>query len=434
MNADYSTFLERKRRVVNSFGFDVSHSDLNPQLKPFQQFCTAQALKKGKYALFEDCGLGKTFQQLEWANQVVRKTNKPVLILAPLAVSGQTIKEGEKFGIEVNKYYDFPEPSGIVITNYEQLENIDTNEFGGVVIDESSILKNYEGAYRTQIINAFKHTPYKLACTATPSPNDPMELGNHAEFLNIMGRNEMLATYFVHDGGDTSKWRLKGHAEEKFWNWVNSWAIMLSKPSDIGYSDEGYNLPPLNYIERIVSTPMRSDGSLFNNVNVSATNFNEELRLTKSQRLEEVASIVSGSPENFIIWVKHNDEGELLRQMLPGSIEVSGSDPVEYKEEMLLGFAENKFKTLITKAKIAQFGLNYQNCHNQVFASPEWSFETPYQCIRRSYRFGQKHPVNAFMVVTDTMQNVVTAFKKKQLQHERMQQMMTKSMNQLKTV
>lgn len=431
----YEQFLETKIKRIEESGFDAEN--LNSNLFDFQQYIVKRALKAGRFAIFADCGLGKTLMQLEFAHQVTMQTNKPVLILAPLAVGGQTIKEGEKFGIDIYRY-DFENTPcdnkpDIFITNYEQLENIDCSVFSGVVLDESSILKNFEGAIRNKIITGFKDTPYKLACTATPSPNDPMELGNHSEFLNIMSRTEMLAMYFVHDGGETAKWRLKGHSEQVFWDWVSGWAVMLSKPSDLGFNAIGYDLPELNLIERTIKTNQRENGMLFNDVAVSATDFNAELRLTKVERLSQVIDIVNNSKENFIIWVKQNEEGEYLRKAIPGSIEVKGSDSPEYKEDKLLGFANNDFRVLITKSKIAQFGMNYQNCHNQIFASLDFSFEALYQSIRRSYRFGQNHSVNIFLLTTDTMQNVIQSIKNKQKQFEEMQYQMTKAINKNNT-
>lgn len=423
---EYREFIESKMKAHIHSGFDVNESDLNTNLFDFQKFIVNKALSSGKYAIFADCGLGKTLMQLEWANQVNKHTGKPVIILAPLAVSGQTIKEGEKFGIKVRKY---DSKSPIQITNYEQLEKIDSTQFSGVVLDESSILKNFEGATKKLIIDSFCKTPYKLACTATPSPNDPMELGNHSEFLDIMGRNEMLAMYFVHDGGETAKWRLKGHARKKFYQWVGQWAIMLSKPGDIGFEMNGYELPDLNLIEKEIKTPKRDNGSLFNDTAISATNFNHELRITRIERLDEVVSIVNGSDENFIIWIKQNEEGEILRKLIPESVEVKGSDIPEYKEKMLLGFANNEFRVLITKTKIAQFGLNYQNCRNQIFASLDFSFEGLYQAIRRSYRFGQKNQVNIYLITTDTMSNVNQSIQNKQKQFEIMQKEMSESVN-----
>lgn len=425
----YEQFLESKVKAHTLSGFDIDESELNKSMFPFQKFICKRALKAGKYAVFADCGLGKTLIQLEWAHQVNKKTDKPVLILAPLAVSGQTINEGKKFHIDVCRYDGSNSP--IQISNYEQLENIDTTLFSGIVLDESSILKNFEGATKKLILDLFKMTPYKLACTATPSPNDPMELGNHSEFLDVMSRNEMLAMYFVHDGGETAKWRLKGHAIKLFYQFIGSWAIMLNNPADIGFPMAGFDLPKLNLIERQIVTPKRNNGALFNDVSISATNFNSELRQTKELRLDKVVQLVNTRPdENFIIWIKQNEEGETLKKLLPDAIEVKGSDTQEYKEKHLLGFAENKFRILISKSKIAQFGLNYQNCRNQIFASLDFSFESLYQSIRRSYRFGQKNEVNIYLVTTDTMLNVKQSIDTKQKQFKIMQDEMSKAVNE----
>jgi hypothetical protein len=320
--------------------------------------------------------------------------------------------------------------NNITVSNYEQLENIETSIYSGVVLDESSILKNFEGATKKLIIDRFINTHYKLACTATPSPNDPMELGNHSEFLDVMGRNEMLAMYFIHDGGETAKWRLKGHATKLFYQFIGTWAIMLNKPADIGFDMMGYDLPTLNLIENQITTTKRDNGSLFNDAIISATNFNQELRITKIERLDEVVKLVNDKPkENFIIWIKQNEEGEMLKKLLPDAIEVKGSDSNEWKKDKLLGFANNEFRILITKTKIASFGMNYQNCRNQIFASLDFSFEGLYQAIRRSYRFGQKNEVNIYLITTDTMANVKQAIDTKQKQFEIMQDEMSKAVN-----
>jgi DNA modification methylase len=417
----YLDFLQTKQKTHILSGFDVDEKQLNNEMFDFQKFIVKRALKAGKYAIFADCGLGKTLMQLEWANQVCKETKSKVLILAPLAVVGQTIQEGLKFGIDM---------ANIDVQNYEQLDNIDCSIYSGIVLDESSILKNFEGATKKQIIDNFISTPYKLACTATPSPNDPMELGNHSEFLDVMGRNEMLAMYFVHDGGETAKWRLKGHAIKMFYQFVGSWAIMLNKPMDIGFEMIGYDLPKLNLLENQIKTTKRDNGSLFNDAIISATNFNAELRLTKIERLDEVVKLVNDKPEeNFIIWIKQNEEGELLKKLLPDAVEVKGSDSNEWKKDKLLGFANNEFRVLITKTKIASFGMNYQNCRNQIFASLDFSFEGLYQAIRRSYRFGQKNEVNIYLITTDTMANVKQSIDTKQKQFEIMQDEMAKAVN-----
>lgn len=431
----YEEFLEQKIRVRVDSGFEASM--LNGLLFPFQSFIVKRALRAGRYAIFADCGLGKTFMQCEWAYRVVEHTNKPVLILAPLAVVGQTIQDVKQFGIEVIEYLPemitmYNTPPAIYITNYEQLDNINTDDFAGVVLDESSILKNFEGATKEAIIERFADTPYKLACTATPSPNDPMELGNHAEFLNVMSRNEMLAMYFVHDGGETAKWRLKGHSEKSFWRWVNSWAIMLSKPSDIGFEDDGYILPEPNYINITIDTEKRDNGKLFNDVSINATNYNAELRVTIVDRLDKVADIVNNkhAGEQVLISVKQNEEADYLQKIIPDAVDVRGSHSPEYKKDKLLGFAKNNFRVLLTKKKIVQFGMNYQNCHNIVDAAPDFSYEGLYQFIRRCVRFGQQHRVNIYIVTTDTMKSVIESINQKQIQDAKMRIAMQNSMNE----
>lgn len=424
----YYKFLEHKKQEIRDSGFRVDEKDMNPILFPFQRYCVSNALRKGRYALFEDCGLGKTIQQLEWATHIVNHTDKPVLIIAPLAVVGQTINEGEKFGYEITELEGRP-TKGIYVTNYDNIRNVVAKDYSGVVLDESSILKNFDGETKKTIIDLFSDTPYKLACTATPSPNDVMELCNHAEFLNVMSRNEMLAMYFIHDGGNTSSWRLKGHCEQMFWDFVSEWAVMLCKPSDIGFSDDGYVLPAMNLIETHIETEKRDNGKLFTDTSVNATDYNKELRSTINERLNKVAEIVNASNENWIIWIKQDDEGDMLRKLIPDAVEVKGSESPLAKREKLIGFAQNKYRVLITKLKIAQFGLNYQNCHNQIYASLDFSFESTYQGIRRSWRFGQEHEVNVYLICTDTMANVRETIVKKQEQFENMQKSMTAATN-----
>jgi hypothetical protein len=425
--SQYRRFLEMKKTTIPESGFVVEDSEMNPNLFPFQKHCVKRALKCGKYALFENTGLGKTIQQLEWAYQIHLRVGGDIVIIAPLAVVGQTIDEGRKFGYKVARVGDSGD--GIYITNYDQIPNLNIKDYVGVVLDESSILKNFDGATKQLIIDSFKGTPYKLACTATPSPNDVMELGNHAEFLDVMSRNEMLAMYFIHDGGNTSSWRLKGHCEQMFWDFVSDWATMIEKPSDIGFSDEGYILPPLHLIEDHIETAKRDNWALFNDMAVNATNYNEELRQTVDERMQRVADIVNASEENFIIWIKQDKEGDILRSLIPDAVEVRGSERPEVKESKLLGFGRNEYRVLVTKLKIAQFGLNYQNCHNQIFASLDFSFESTYQGIRRCYRFGQTEEVNIILICTDTMQNVRETIQRKQEAFEDMQKKMTEATN-----
>jgi DNA modification methylase len=432
MDKEYKKLLKNKVKKIIEAGFEINLDLLNQNLFDFQSFIVQKALKMGRYAIFADCGLGKTLMQLEWANQVCLKTEKPVLILAPLSVVDQTIREGIKFGIDVFKYDLQNTPcineKGIFIINYEQLDNIDTSIFSGVVLDESSILKNFTGKYKKQIIDLFKITPYKLACTATPSPNDLNEIGNHSEFLNVLDAQDMRAKWFVRDEG-MNNYRLKGHAKADFYGWISSWAVMLTNPSDLGFDGSNYILPSLNYFEKHIETNSRDGSKLFNESSVNATSFNKELKLTLVQRFEEVADIVNNSKEQFIVWVNQNEEEKKALSLIPGSISVNGSEKPEVKSKKLYQFQNGEFRVLVTKKKIVQFGLNFQNCHNQVFATLDFSFEGLYQAIRRSYRFGQKNDVNIYLITTDTMENVMKSIEKKQNQFLEMQNEMNKYIN-----
>ena len=422
---DYKEFLETKRKTFVESGFDINENELNNNLFDFQKFIVKSALKKGRFAIFADCGLGKTLMQLSWANAVFNHTNKKVLILAPLAVSGQTKQEAIKFGINMDSFD---------ITNYEQLSNLDCSIYSGIVLDESSILKNYNGSTKQLILDTFKNHKYKLACTATPSPNDHIELGNHAEFLNVMTSKEMVSIFFINDAFNKdhtiSKWRLKKHSTKDFWNWVSSWSLMLSNPTDIGFLGDGYILPELFMNELQIEVDKKSNGKLFNDINVSATDFYKELKVTQENRVNAVAEILNNSTENFIVWIKSNDEEAELMKLVPDAVCVNGSDKSEVKEKRLLGFANNEFRILVTKTKIAQFGLNYQNCKNQIFLSFDFSFEGLYQAIRRSWRFGQKNNVNITLVTVETMGNVIESIKEKQLKFENMQKEMQRAMNE----
>jgi len=424
---DYNDFIKSKIKKIVDSGFDINENQLNTNLFDFQKKIVKQALKKGKYAIFANTGLGKTLMQLSWAEQVQTHTNGLVLILAPLAVSKQTINEGVKFGINVQKYTNQTE-KGIYITNYEQLNNINTKLFSGIVLDESSIIKNFIGKIKTQIIESFKFTPYKLACTATPSPNDYVELGNHTEFLDIMSRLEMLSMYFIHDASNTGDWRLKKHAKDEFFKFINSWAIMISNPKDLGFNGDAYTLPDINYFESKIITENKGE-SLFNDIAISATGFNAEVRRTMDKRLQKTASIANKTNEPFIIWIKHNEEGKKLLELIPDSVEVKGSDSMEKKEANLIGFGQGKFRVLITKTKIAGFGMNWQHCRNQIFATVDFSFESLYQAIRRSYRFGQTKEVNIYIITTDTMTNVIKSIRKKEKAFTIMQEKMTEFIN-----
>lgn len=406
----YAEFLQSKHRKVVSSGFEKPRENMNQHMFDWQKDIAYWALKKGRAALFEDCGLGKTLQQLEWAQSVCDYTERPVLIVAPLAVAEQTRHEGEKFGYQVsvcrtqNDVLD-----GINITNYEMLSHFDASKFTGVVLDESSILKNYTSKTRTQIIEMFRDTPYKLSCTATPSPNDYMELGNQAEFLGVMSRTEMLATYFIHDGSNTSKWRLKGHAEDRFWSWVAEWAVVLTSPADLGYSGEGYNLPQLNTVEHLVEPGTKAmDGNLtlFTKTAQTLSERREARRNSLDERCEEAAEIVKTDAGQWLVWCDLNDESSKLKSLIPGAVEIRGSDTPQDKADRLRGFTDGSIRVLVTKPSIAGFGLNWQGCHNMIFVGLSDSYEMMYQAIRRCYRFGQANTVNVH-IVTSTAEGAV---------------------------
>jgi DNA modification methylase len=437
---DYKEFLNKKNKEVIKSGFQIERSELNKNLFDFQKDIVSKALEMGRFCIFADCGLGKTLMQLEWANQVSIKENKPVLILAPLAVVQQTIQEGAKFGIWCKKLESSVFGQGVYITNYEQIDNFNMDEFIGVAIDEASILKNYSGALKQKILKRFFHTKYKTCWTATPSPNDHIELGNLSEFCGVLSSRKMVSEFFINDAFakdellTKSKWRLKAHAEKMFWQWVGKWAIAVAKPSDLGYSDEGYKLPNLKFHEVQVETKKQDNGKLFNDNTVTATSFYKQLSQTLEERCQKVCEIVNNSNENHIIWVKTDEDGDEITKRIEGAKQVKGSDKVEKKEALLNGFAKNEFRVLVTKAKIAQFGLNYQNCSNQVFMSYDFSFESLYQAVRRSYRFGQKNEVNVHLISLDTMENVNSTLTRKQNQFKEMQHNMVNKMKEQKEV
>jgi DNA modification methylase/superfamily II DNA or RNA helicase len=426
---EYNDFIKSKEKSIILSGFDIEENKLNSMLFDFQKFTVKRALKAGKYAIFADTGQGKTPMQLEIANQVYLHTKKEVLILAPLAVTGQTIEQGIKFNVDIQRL-----KGNIQIANYEQIDNIDCDKYGCIILDESSVLKNETGKYRNLLIERFKNAPYKFCFSATPSPNDPMELGNHSEFLDIMGFNEMLAMFFVHDAGETQKWRLKGHAVNKFYEFVSTWAIMYSHPKDIGFDMKGFDLPPLEIIEKQVSTEL-PQGMLFSGLAVNATDYNSSLRETEKERIQQTIEIVNsiGKDEPIIIWTKQNDEAKniynQLKELGYDCRNVQGSDSNDKKESDLLGFGKNEFQILITKQSIASQGLNYQNCAYQIFNSVDFSFEQSYQAMRRSWRFGQKRKVTCYMITTDRMINVIKIQQDKHLSFKTMQTEMTKAVN-----
>jgi DNA modification methylase len=414
---EYKDFLEKKKKTFIESGFLVNENELNQNLFDFQKFAIKTALSKGKFALFFDCGLGKTLMQLSWANAVYNETKKKVLILAPLAVVEQTKDEAKKFDINIDCFD---------ITNYDQLKNIENiNQYSGVVLDESSILKGRDGKLSTFIIQSFKSTPYKLACTATPSPNDHMELGQHAEFLGAMSYLEMLAMYFVHDGGETSKWRLRKHAKDPFWKFVCTWSMACDNPKTLGYEHCGYDLPEIEFIEHIINVENDTD-NLFLDVSISATDLHKDLKKSLELRIVKTKELVNNSNEQWIIWTLKNDEAEILSKEIKNSINVQGSDSPEYKAKYLNGFAKNEFQNLITKTSIASFGMNYQNCCNMVFTSYDFKFEAFYQAVRRCYRFGQKNKVKVHLLIPESQRNVRQTILEKQQRHFEMIKEMAK--------
>jgi len=413
----YQEFLESKKKSFITSGFEVNENELNKNLFDFQRYTVKTALLKGRFALFFDCGLGKTLMQLEWANQVFNYTNKKVLILAPLAVIEQTKDEAIKFGINTDCFD---------ITNYDQLKNIENvNQYSGVVLDESSILKGRDGKLSNLIIDTFKGTPYKLACTATPSPNDHMELGQHSEFLGAMSYLEMLAMYFVHDGGETSKWRLRKHAKDPFWKYVCTWSMACDNPCTLGFNNDGYDLPDIEFIEHIIKVE-NNNQSLFGDVAVSATDLHKDLKRSFNSRIEKTKELVNNSNEQWIIWTLKNDEANDLSKVLKNSVNVQGSDSAEFKAKNLNGFAKNEFQNLITKTSIASFGMNFQQCHNMVFTSYDFKFEAFYQAVRRCYRFGQGSKVKVHLLVPESQMNVKKSIEDKQKRHFKMINEMSK--------
>lgn len=418
---DYKSFLEKKTIVSKDTGFTVNRKDLNNNLFEYQKDIVIWALKKGKSAIFADCGLGKSLMQLEWAEKVHEETNGSILILAPLAVTEQTYREGIKFGIN-SKVVECQEDviNGINITNYEKLDKFDTSIFNGIVLDESSILKSFTGKVRNQIIDNFKNTPYKLACTATPAPNDYMELGNHSEFLGVMTRSEMLAMYFVHDGGNTSKWRLKGHATDVFWQWMSSWAVVITNPRDLDYEIEGYDLPKLNIHEIIV------DGDEPIVETLTLTQRRQARKESLEERCKAAADLVNNSNENWLVWCNLNDESKLLHELINDSVEVKGSDKAKHKTDSSISFANGDIKCLVSKPLIFGMGLNFQSCHNMIFVGLSDSYEQYYQAVRRCWRFGQEHEVNVYIVISAKEGCVKENIERKQEDANTMQQEMLK--------
>jgi len=413
---EYRKFLETKKKQHISSGFKIDEIELNSNLFDFQKHIVKIALQKGRFAIFADCGLGKTLMQLSWSEAIYNHTNQPVLILAPLAVVEQTKREAAKFGINSDSFE---------ITNYDQLKNIDCSLYSGVVLDESSILKGRDGKLSRLIIDSFVSTPYKLACTATPSPNDHMELGQHSEFVGAMSYLEMLAMYFVHDGGETSKWRLRKHAKDSFWKYVCTWSLSLDNPNTLGFNSDGYNLPEIEYIEHIIPVENNTN-TLFGDVAVSATDLHKDLKRSFESRINETIDLIKKENSQTIIWTLKNDEATQLNKVIPDSINVQGSDKSEVKAKNLNGFADSQFTNLITKTSIASFGMNYQQCNNMIFTSYDFKFEAFYQAVRRCYRFGQKNKVTVHLLVPESQVNVRKSILEKEKNHKEMIKQMAK--------
>jgi hypothetical protein len=433
VNDAYAAFLARKAITDPMTGLE-NVPDLPACLFPHQRDIVTWALRRGRAALFAGTGLGKSLMELAWAEAIHGETGKDILHLAPLAVSNQLAREADKFGLSarVVAAQGDCEP-GTNITNYQKLDHFDVSRFGGVILDESSILKNTDGHYRTRLIEACQSIPFRLAATATPAPNDFMELGNHAEFLGIMSYTDMLATFFTHDGGDTQKWRLKGHAENEFWRWMASWAVMLRKPSDLGYPDDGYDLPPLNFVQHMVAAsyePNADTGLLFP---MQAETLQERIaarRATVSQRCE-VAAGVTPADRPFVWWCNLNAEAEALARLIPGSVNLHGGLKDAEKERILIDFSEGRIRVLLTKPSLAGFGMNWQHCADTGFVGLNDSFEQFYQAVRRFWRFGQTKPVTCHIIASELEGATVANIKRKETDADRMAAAMVRHMADL---
>jgi len=421
---NYSDFLNQKAVATQALGFEPLA--MNPRMRLDQTIVTGRAVRAGRYAIFADCGLGKTLDELEYAKQIVSK-HGPVLILAPLCVGIQTKQIAHQFGYDVKLVKsDADCTSGINICNYERLDKLDSSRFAGVVLDESSILKNFNGKTLGRLLDIFRRTRFKLACTATPAPNDYTEIGNHAEFLGVMRRPEMLSMFFVHDGGETQTWRLKGHAENAFWSWVASWSTTYRRPTDIDSrcTDEGFNLPPLSIQHHTVEMYSEEVGYLFS---MPAETLGEQRKIKRKSIALRVAKVaqLAHDADYCVMWADLNDEADAMVEAIPGAVQIQGSDPIERKEEILWAFTNGEIKRLVTKQKITSFGLNWQHCNTTIFAGPNYSYESAYQAICRFYRFGQKRPVTAHWVLCDLEYNVFLALREKMAKHDQMRESLT---------
>lgn len=408
----YADFLQAKTQVGADHGFDPTWMPV--KLFPFQVSLVEWACRKGRSAVFADCGLGKTFVQLVWAENVARKTGGRVLVLTPLAVAPQTVNEGVKIGVEVaHRREGLQAGDRIVVTNYERLHHFKPDDFDGVVCDESSILKSFDGETRKAVTDFMRKRPYRLLCTATAAPNDYIELGTSSEALGELERKHMLAQFFTHDGGDTSSWVLKGHARTHlFWRWVCSWARAMRKPSDLGFEDGAFVLPPLSVRQHVVKASRPRGGYLFDIPAVGLAEQRSDLRRTIAERCDMAAQLINAHDRPAVAWCNLNEEGNRLARDIRGAVEVAGADSEEHKEETFAAFIRGDVRVLVTKPTIGGFGLNLQHCAHQTYF-PSHSYEQYYQSVRRCWRFGQRNPVVVDMVTTDGQENVLVNLQRK---------------------
>ena len=424
---NYNEFLQNKSIVDLPTGL-TEIPELNSMMFDYQRDIVKWALRRGRACIFADCGMGKTLMELELG----RCVPCDVILFAPLAVAKQTINEADKFGgYDIAYSNDGTKKGKITITNYEQMDKFNPDDFGCIIIDESSILKSYTSKYRNEFTDKWA-LKYRYACSATPAPNDFMELGNHAEFVGAMKRTEMLSMFFVHDGGDTSKWRIKGHAERDFWRWVCSWAVMISKPSDLGYDDGKFILPKLNVNQVTVEEDKPMDGFLFAMEAQTLQERQQARRESLTERCSKALEIINSKPdEQWLVWCDLNVESETLKKLIPDSVEVKGSDDNEHKVNSAVGFQQGTIKRLISKPQIFGWGMNYQRCHNMIFVGLSDSYELFYQAVRRSWRFGQTQEVNVYVVTAESEGAVVKNIQRKEMQSEQMKKEMVANMKDI---
>lgn len=420
---NYHEFIASRRPAVVQRGIEPPQN-LCQALLPHQRDSVEFALRAGRAALFHDTGLGKSFCALEWARIVAAHTGEPVVILTPLAVAPQFVREGQRFGIEARHVREAHEIGpGVNVANYERLSHFEAIDFGGVVLDESGILKSFAGKTRQALTARFAATPFRLCCTATPAPNDYMELGNHAEFLGVMPGLEMLTRWFINDTMNFGTYRLKGHAVGDFWDWVCSWARCVSNPADLGFDGAAYVLPELREIPQQVESDLtvNAGDSLFRMAGVSATNMHAEQRLSLAARVKRIAWLVAAEPaEPWLIWCETDEQADALCAAIPEAVEVRGSHPAAWKEDRLLAFVDGRARVLVTKPKLAGFGLNFQHCARMAFVALTFSYEAYYQAVRRCWRFGQSRPVLAHLVTSEGEAAIFATVRRKAERHDAM--------------